>query len=88
LNTTDSEGNFGRIDFESGASQAIGGDQFNLKSAVVGTAIDFVGGKVGDRVAGYTGKSLGMTQNQGKIVGGVLSNTVTTPSNIISNEMT
>jgi RHS repeat-associated protein len=81
-------GNFGKTTFENGASEAIGGSKFNFKSAALGSGIDYFGGKLGNRLGGYGGRYLGMTQGQSGAVGDVLSNAVTTPANIIANETT
>jgi hypothetical protein len=81
-------GNFGKISIADGTSQVVGGSTFNFKAAVLGSTIDYFGGKLGNRLGGYGGRYLGMTQGQGGAVGNALSNAVTTPANIIANEAT
>ena len=80
--------NFGKITFTAGASQAVGGNNFNLKSATTGAAIDFLGGKLGDGLGGLAGKYGGFKPVQKAVVENVLGGAVTTPANTIAEHAT
>ena len=80
--------NGGGITFTAGASQAVGGNNFNLKSATTGAAIDFLGGKLGDGLGGLAGKYGGFKPVQKAVVENVLGGAVTTPANTIAEHAT
>ncbi len=80
--------NFGKITFTAGTSQAVGGNNFNLKSAATGATIDFLGGKLGDGLGGLAGKYGGFKPIQKAAVENVLGGAVTTPANTIAEQAT
>jgi RHS repeat-associated protein len=88
--TNSAAGNFGKASIEGRFKEAIGGEEFNFKNAAVGTFIDFAGNKLSNKIDfKLTTPSLGgFKPNQAQLLGNVLSNTVTTPVNVIANEAT
>lgn len=80
--------NFGKITFNTGTSQVVGGNNFNLKSATTGAAIDFFGGKLGEGLGGLAGKYGGFKPLEKAVVENVLGGAVTTPANTIAGQAT
>jgi RHS repeat-associated protein len=78
--------NFGKLTIANGSDNAIGGKQFNFKSAAFGTLIDAAGGKLGGKFEKLSLKFGNFTDYQGKIFGDVLRGAVTTPTNIIVDQ--
>jgi RHS repeat-associated protein len=79
-------GNFGKTSWKDKFSEAIGGNKFNLKNAIIGSVIDYGGGKLSNKLDASLPKYGGFNKTQSEALSNILSNTVTTPANVIANE--
>ena len=77
-------GNFLKLSWADGTSKAIGGSNFNLKEASIGAAIDFTGGKIGQKLGKLSLKYGGYSKLQSSVIGNVLGSAVSTPANSIN----
>jgi RHS repeat-associated protein len=77
--------NFGKFTIKGEFSEAVGGSNFNLKKAIVTTAVQTSGGKIGERL-GILSKYGGFSSEQGKKIGDIIGETISKPGEIISEE--
>lgn len=80
--TTGIGGNFLKYSREDGFKKAIGGSEFNLKTATLSSMVDVGGGKLGDFIQGKA-KMAGFKNLSGLTLGEVTSNAVAAPANVI-----
>lgn len=78
--------NFGKTTYEKKFSESLGGSQFAIKNAVLGTLINYSGGKLSNQIGSSAGKFQGMNNMQSQAVGDVLSSAVSTPVNTIIDQ--
>jgi RHS repeat-associated protein len=79
-------GNFLKTTINDGTSQSIGGSNFNLKTALIGSGIDYAGGKFSNLLGKYAGQYTNTNINQSSLIGNAVSGGVTTPASIIASE--
>jgi RHS repeat-associated protein len=78
--------NFGKVSFARQGSESIGGNNFDLKSAIMGSAISYGGGKISEALGLKAKVYGGMNKSQSQTVGEVLSSAVSTPVNNIVDQ--
>ena len=80
--TTGIGGNFLKFSVEDGFSKAVGGSQFNLKTATLSSIVDVGAGKLGDFIQGKA-KIAGFKNLSGLTLAEVTSNAAAAPANVI-----